>query len=116
MSDYVLDYLELPTASTAKSRDFFGKAFGWSFVDFGGSYTEVHDAGLLWGLNADTADHSTAPIPVIRAADIAAAEKAVLAAGGVITRKIYDFPGGKRFFFREPGGSECAVYMTSEGP
>jgi predicted enzyme related to lactoylglutathione lyase len=114
MSDYVLDYLELPTASTAKSRDFFGKAFGWSFVDFGGSYTEVHDAGLLWGLNADTGDKSSAPVPVIRAADIKQAEKDVVAAGGVITRPTYDFPGGQRFFFREPGGGECVVYVTKE--
>ena len=114
MSDYVLDYLELPTTSTAKSRDFFGKAFGWSFVDFGDSYTEVHDAGLLWGLNADKGDNSTAPVPVIRTKDIAKAEKEVVAAGGTITRKTYDFPGGQRFFFREPGGSECAVYMTKE--
>ena len=114
MSDYVLDYFELPTSSTAKSRDFFGKAFGWSFVDFGGTYTEVHDAGLLWGLNGDTDDHSSAPMPVIRTGDIVRAEKDVVAAGGVITRKTYDYPGGQRFFFREPGGSECAVYMTKE--
>jgi len=53
---------------------------------------------------------------VIRTDDIEKAVKAVTAAGGVITRKPYDFPGGKRFFFREPGGSELAVYMSTEGP
>ena len=53
---------------------------------------------------------------VIRTDDLVAAEKAVVAAGGTITRKPYDFPGGRRFFFREPGGAELAVYVTSEGP
>ena len=35
-----------------------------------------------------------------------------LAAGGTITRPQYDFPGGRRFHFREPGGNELAVYVT----
>lgn len=114
MSDYVLDYLELPSSDAVKSRDFFGKAFGWSYVDYGGSYAEIRGAGLTWGVNADPADRSTAPVPVIRTTDIAQAEKDVVAAGGVITRKTYEYPGGHRFFFREPGGAECAVYMTKE--
>lgn len=114
MADYVLDYLELPSPSAEQSRAFFEQAFGWSFVDYGGTYAEIRGAGLLFGVNADTADRSVAPIPVIRAADIEKAEKAVIAAGGVITRPIYDYPGGKRFFFREPGGSEMAMYRPAD--
>ncbi len=53
---------------------------------------------------------------MIRTTDLEQAQRDVLAAGGVITRPAYDFPGGRRFFFREPGGAELAVYMTSEGP
>lgn len=115
MAGYVLDYLELPSADAVKSRAFFGKAFGWGFVDYGGSYAEIRDAGLLFGVNADAGDMSTAPIPVIRTSDLEQAERDVVAAGGVITRKPYDFPGGRRFFFREPGSAEMAVYMTREG-
>ena len=106
MSKYVLDYLELPSADNDKSRSFFGSAFGWTFVDYGGSYAEIRGAGLLFGVNSDDSDKSVAPIPVIRTEDIEQAEKDVVAAGGIITRKPYDFPGGRRFFFREPGGSE----------
>lgn len=116
MPDYVLDYLELPSRDAGESRDFFGKAFGWTYVDYGGTYAEIRGAGLTFGVNADAADHSTAPIAVIRTIDIEQAERDVVAAGGVITRKPYDFPGGRRFFFREPGGAELAVYMTKEGP
>jgi len=116
MSDYTLDYLELPSSDNDKSRSFFGKAFGWSFVDYGGSYAEIRGAGLLFGVNSDPADRTTAPVAVIRATDIEQAARDVVAAGGIITRPIYDYPGGKRFFFREPGGSELAVYVAAEGP
>ena len=114
MSDYTLDYFEIPSADTARSRAFFSTVFGWSMVDYGGSYTEVRDAGLLWGINADPSDKSAAPVGLIRTADIAKAAQAVSAAGGTITRATYDYPGGKRFFFREPGGAEFAVYEPRE--
>lgn len=111
---YTLDYLELPSTDAVKSRAFFGAAFGWSFVDYGGTYAEIHGGGLTFGVNADSADQSRATIPVIRAADLDAAYAVVVAAGGVITREPYDFPGGRRFFFREPGGAELAVYVNVE--
>ena len=111
---FVLDYLELPSADAGKSRTFFGKAFGWGFVDYGGSYAEIRDAGLSFGVNADARDMSRATIAVIRAEDLEQAERDVVAAGGVITRPAYDFPGGRRFFFREPGGAELAVYVTRD--
>jgi predicted enzyme related to lactoylglutathione lyase len=36
----------------------------------------------------------------------------VKAAGGVITRPIFSFPGGRRFHFRDPGGNELGVYCV----
>lgn len=109
---YAIDYFEIPSADNAASRSFFGRAFGWSFVSFGGTYDEIHEAGLVGGINGDAADRSGAPMLVIRTDDIEQAERDVVAAGGIITRKPYDFPGGRRFYFREPGGAELAVYVT----
>jgi protein-S-isoprenylcysteine O-methyltransferase Ste14 len=48
---------------------------------------------------------------IIRTEDIDDAERRVIAAGGVITREQFDFPGGRRFHFREPGGNELAVWV-----
>ncbi len=115
MAEFTLDYLELPSSDAVSSRGFFSAAFGWTHVDYGGTYAEIHGAGLLFGVNADGQDKSSAPLAVIRTDDLEAAVKAVEAAGGIITRKPYGYPGGRRFFFREPGGSELAVYATSEG-
>jgi predicted enzyme related to lactoylglutathione lyase len=116
MPSFTLDYLELPSSDAIKSRGFFADAFGWTYADYGGTYAEIRGAGLLFGVNADGKDKSEATMAVIRTDDLEKAEQAVLAAGGAITRKAYDFPGGRRFFFREPGGAELAVYMTTEGP
>lgn len=109
----VVDYCELPSRDAMASRDFFDKAFGWSFVDYGGTYAEIRGAGTLFGINADATDRSAAPLVGIRTDDIVAAEAAVVQAGGTVTRVIYNYPGGRRFFFKEPGGAELMVYQPS---
>jgi uncharacterized protein len=111
MANYEIDYFELPASGGAASRVFFDKAFGWTFKEYGPDYTEIHGAAVIGGINADPGDKPAAPLLGIRTDDIVRAEQAVTAAGGTITRKTYDFPGGKRFYFREPGGSEMMVYM-----
>jgi predicted enzyme related to lactoylglutathione lyase len=112
MATYEIDYFELPVASPKTSSAFFAKAFGFGAQAFGEGYIEVRDGGVLGGLNGSS--ESQAPLIGIRTDDIAAAEKAITAAGGTITKSMYDYPGGKRFFFREPGGSELLVYMPTE--
>jgi predicted enzyme related to lactoylglutathione lyase len=114
MAKYEVDYFELPAKDAGTAGDFFAKAFGWTLKSYGPSYTELSESGILGGLNGDAGDQPKAPLIGIRTDDIAAAEAAVTAAGGIITRPTYDFPGGKRFYFREPGGSEMMVYMPTE--
>jgi predicted enzyme related to lactoylglutathione lyase len=106
---YKLDYLEIPSTDGDADRAFFSDAFAWGHTAYGPSYAEIH-AGLATGL--DSSDRRvSAPLPVIRAEDLDDAERSVVAAGGVITVPQYDFPGGRRFHFRSPGGVEFAVYI-----
>ena len=51
-----------------------------------------------------------APLPVLYARDLEAMQQRVEAAGGVILRSIYAFSGGRRFHFRDPAGTELAVW------
>ena len=37
----------------------------------------------------------------------------VEAAGGVIVKPIFAFPGGRRFHFRDPAGNELAVWSET---
>lgn len=106
---YALDYLELPSTDGAADRKFFAEAFAWEHTAYGPDYAEIH-AGLATGLDS-SAGRVAAPMPVIRAEDLDEAEGAVTAAGGTIIVPQYDFPGGRRFHFRSPGGVEFAVYI-----
>lgn len=108
-----LNYVELPATDVAGSKTFFEKAFGWSLTAFGPDYAATMGQGTDLGLNGDTGEDAiTAPLAVIEVDDLEAALAAVIDAGGEIVRPIFAFPGGRRFHFREPSGSEMAVYVS----
>ena len=115
MAKFEIDYFEIPVPNAKKSSAFFSQAFGFGSLAYGDDYIEVRDGGVLGGLNGDASDRSKAPLIGIRTDDIEAAEKAIVAAGGTITKPVYGFPGGKRMFFAEPGGAELMVYEPTEG-
>lgn len=107
-----IDYVEFPGANLAAVKDFYGRAFGWSFIDYGPSYAAFEGAGLDGGFDADAED-ARPPLVVLYAHDLEAMRDQVTGAGGRITRPIYSFPGGRRFHFIDPAGNELAVW--SEG-
>ena len=113
MASYEIDYFELPVPDAAASSAFFARAFGFAAEAYGPDYVELREGGVLGGLNADPADRPAAPVVGIRTDDIAAAARAIVAAGGVITKPAYSYPGGMRMFFREPGGIELLVYQPA---
>lgn len=108
-----IDYIEFPSTDRVMTSAFFQAAFGWGIVSYGPDYDGLSDAGVDGGID-QAAEKVAATMAVIRTADLDAAERRVLAAGGTITRPQFDFPGGRRFHFREPGGNEMAVYVASE--
>ncbi len=114
MTSFVIDYFELPTTDTAKSSAFYKAAFGWGEKAYGPGYSEILDAGVLGGLNSFAEGRSAHPVMGIRTDDLDAAQAAVEKAGGVISIAAHDYPGGRRFFFREPGGAELMVYWVNE--
>jgi len=106
-----LDYLELPaghgTIDLVKS--FYAGAFGWSFTDFGPSYS-AFDEGLDGGFDGNPDSEPPKPLPVLYSDDLEATQAAVEAGGGRIVREIFAFPGGRRFHFTDPAGNELAVW------
>ncbi|WP_433192816.1 VOC family protein [Nocardia sp. CA-107356] len=111
---YTIDFVEFPSDSAADSARFFANAFGWSPTPYGPDYVDIQGAGITLGFQADADEKPSAPLVTIRADDLTEARRAVEAAGGVVTVEPFDFPGGSRFHFREPGGSELAVWRPSE--
>lgn len=110
--DGKLDYLELPGGALPQTKAFYGETFGWTFTDYGPTYA-AFEQGLDGGFDADAGEATPQPLPVLYAQDLEAMQARVEAAGGVIVRPIYAFPGGRRFHFRDPAGTELAVW--SEG-
>jgi uncharacterized protein len=98
-------FVELPTSNLASTRSFYTDAFGHAFTDFGPSYSCTLTGDVDIGLQADT----SAPLVVIAVDDLEASLEAVGKAGGVITKSIFAFPGGRRFHFRDPSGNELAA-------
>ena len=105
-----IDYVEFPSADGERTRRFFSAAFGWTFTGYGPTYDGIDNAGIDGGIDSSP-ERVAATMAIVRTTDLEAAETAVVAAGGTITRPAYDFPGGRRFHFREPGGAEMAVWM-----
>ena len=62
------------------------------------------------GLNGQANEALAAPLPVIKVDDLEATLDSVAASGGVISRPIFAFPGGRRFHFIDPSGSELAAW------
>ncbi|MFH5774034.1 VOC family protein [Paracoccus sp. NGMCC 1.201697] len=105
-----IDYLEFSSPDIAATKDFFGRAFGWSFNDYGPEYQELADAGISGGISAAPL---APPLVILKADDLESALARVTAAGATITKPIFAFPGGRRFHFREPGGTEMAVWSEA---
>ena len=103
-----IDYVELPAADLARSKRFYAEAFGWRFTDYGPTYA-AFDEGLEGGFQGDPAERPSAPLMVLYADDLDAMLLKVSAAGADVTRPIFAFPGGRRFHFRDPAGTELAV-------
>ena len=107
-----IDYVEFAGPDIAASRAFFETAFGWAFTDYGPSYVAFDKAGIAGGFAA--AEERAAPLVILYADDLDAAEASVREAGGEVVVAQFDFPGGRRFHFREPGGSVLAVWSKRE--
>lgn len=113
--DKTINYIEFPLIDAGRTKDFYGKAFGWHFQDWGDNYISFSGAGVEGGFNGATGVPVRAPgvLVVLYASDLEATLEAVKAAGGGILQEPYDFPGGRRFHFTDPNGNELAVWTEA---
>ena len=103
-----LNYVELPVRDIGAAKGFYESVFGWSRTDFGPTYAATLTGDTDIGLQADAAEATKAPLPVIDVDDLEAAFEAVSRAGAEIVKPIFAFPGGRRFQVLDPGGNEIA--------
>jgi uncharacterized protein len=110
-----IDYIEFTTSDVAQSKQFYERAFGWAFQEWGPDYVsfEKSSAGIDGGFRAGDRRHNPSasePLVVLYSKDLKATEAAIVRAGGEIVVAAFEFPGGKRFHFSDGTGNVLAVW------
>ncbi|GIG41072.1 VOC family protein [Cellulomonas phragmiteti] len=115
---HAIDYIELAASDLLAAKAFYGAAFGWTFTDYGPgpAYVGIHRSGggpaEAGGFRLDDEVRPGGPLVLLYSSDLDASAQAVRAAGGTVTEGPYDFPGGRRFHFRDPSGNELGVWAA----
>jgi len=112
-----INYVEIPAKDIVKTKAFFTTVFGWTFEDYGPEYSAFSNQGLDGGFFKSDKKVSTddgSALIVFFSEDIESTLAKVKEAGGVIVKPVFSFPGGRRFHFCEPSGSEFAVWAEPE--
>ena len=105
-----IDYIEITVTDIARSKAFYGAAFGWTFKDYGPTYCEFADGRLTGGFTTTASPRPGGPLVILYTDNLIDAQRQVEASGGRIVKPIFDFPGGQRFHFLDPDGYELAVW------
>ena len=111
------DYVEIPATDLSVAEAFYSAALGWRFTQYGPGYLGIvtPDGREGGGISlVGTVERGTLLV-VLYSRDLEASFAAIEAAGGEITRHIFDFPGGRRFHFLDPSGNELGVWALSPG-
>ena len=73
-TDRQIDNIEFAVADIARSKAFYGGAFGWSFTEYGPQYCEFTDGRLTGGLTTGTA-RPGGPLIILYADDLEYTER-----------------------------------------
>ncbi|GAA1195921.1 VOC family protein [Prauserella alba] len=116
---HALDYVELPVTDFDSVKTFYGDAFGWQFTDYGpgpayvGIRAASGGAAEIGGFRKEERVIPGGPLVLLYSTDLDESLRVVRDAGGVITQEPFDFPGGRRFHFRDPAGNELGVWTAA---
>jgi predicted enzyme related to lactoylglutathione lyase len=104
-----IDYVELSIGDGARSKAFYEAAFGWTFEEWGPEYLAFHD-GVRDAGGMRVEGERKPPLAILYADDLDAVRAQVVKAGGKLLGPDHEFPGGRRFHFLDPDGTELAVW------
>jgi uncharacterized protein len=109
-NDRRIDYIEFAVSDIERSRQFYGKTFGWTFKDYGPAYCEFSDGRLTGGFVKGGPVAPGGPLVILFADDLADTQRRLEDAGARIVKPVFSFPGGRRFHFLDLDGYELAVW------
>lgn len=112
-NDRQIDNIEFNVADIARSKAFYGRAFGWTFTEFGPVYCEFTDGRLTGGFTTLGPPRPGGPLVILYADNLESTLKRLEELGAQIVKPITAFPGGRRFHFADPDGYELAVWSAT---
>ncbi|MBD8495977.1 VOC family protein [Pseudomonas syringae] len=107
-----IDNIEFNVDDIVRSKAFYSGAFGWTFVDYGPTYTEFSDGRLTGGFTTGEPIRPGGPLIILYSDDLDETQQRLKALGAVISRETFSFPGGSRFHFIDLDGYELAVWTA----
>lgn len=110
MTNNHINYVEFKAPDLEQVKAFYTHAFGWSFTDYGPTYTAFANSGLDGGFEKSDEPVVNGVLVVLYHQNLDEVLKTITHAGGAISRDIFSFPGGRRFHFTDPAGNELAVW------
>ena len=109
--DNHINYVEFYAKDLEKVKEFYTKAFDWTFTDYGPTYTAFSDSGLEGGFEKTDDEIVNGALVILYHKDLEAIKKHIIESNGIISQDIFSFPGGRRFHFIDPSGNELAVWQ-----
>ena len=105
-----INYIEFQASDLEAIKDFYTRAFGWKFTDYGPDYVAFADGSLEGGFAKGDRRGEGAPLVILYSDDLESSLKTIAQCGGSVLKPIFSFPGGRRFHFGDPAGNEVAVW------
>jgi len=113
LKDNHINYVEFKANDLESIKEFYSQSFGWTFTDYGPDYTAFSDSGLNGGFERTESSIVTGALVVLFHSNLESIKNKVIHSGGIISKDIFPFPGGRRFHFVDPTGNELAVWSNS---
>ena len=110
MEKTLINYVELLSNDLESTKEFYSSAFGWTFTDYGPTYTAFSESGLEGGFAKTDGPIVNGALVVLYHENLEQIKIRVEQAGGNIAKDIFSFPGGRRFHFTDPSGNELAIW------
>ena len=105
-----INYVEFKANDLEKIKQFYRRSFGWTFTDYGPTYTAFSESGLDGGFEKTDENIVNGALVVLYHQDLNSTKDNIVEAGGKISKPVFSFPGGRRFHFIDPAGNELAVW------
>ena len=110
MTDNHINYVEFKAKDLEGIKEFYTTSFHWSFTDYGPTYTAFSESGLQGGFEKNENEIVNGALIILYHQDLELIKSKIIDSGGVISKDIFSFPGGRRFHFLDPAGNELAVW------